>query len=197
MIDLSRFNAFLLVERFKMETGESIRATLIPGEWVSSKDLSDAYFHIPPKLQEVPTVLPQVTSVPVRTGHSPAGLYNACKGSEADGPHKGNQTSPVPGQLADQGPVSGRSPSELSDSGRPDPILRVENKSGEIRTKTCSSVFVCGLQILSRFSPKTHSREMAQTPGFDPTPQVKICFDCKMFDVANWVARLHMRDTFT
>ena len=44
---------------------------------------------------------------------------------------------------------------------------------------------------------------MAPTSGFDPTTQVKTCFDCKMFDVANWVAclkgkivpegRLHMR----
>ena len=29
---------------------------------------------------------------------------------------------------------------------------------------------------------------MAQTSGFDPTSQVKTCFDCKMFDVPNWVA---------
>ena len=44
---------------------------------------------------------------------------------------------------------------------------------------------------------------MAQTPGFDPTPQVKTCFDCKMFDVAIGLlastekmvpeGRLHMR----
>ena len=44
---------------------------------------------------------------------------------------------------------------------------------------------------------------MAQTSGFDPTTQAKTCFDCKMFDVANWIAcsmekmvpegRLHMR----
>ena len=32
---------------------------------------------------------------------------------------------------------------------------------------------------------------MAQTSGFDPTSQVKTCFDCKMFDVTNWVARLN------
>ena len=32
---------------------------------------------------------------------------------------------------------------------------------------------------------------MAQTSGFDPTTQVKTCFDCKMFDVANWVAYLN------
>ena len=52
--------------------------------------------------------------------------------------------------------------------------------------------FVRGLRIPSRFSPcKTHSREMAQTSGFDPTTQVKTCFDYKMFDVANWVASLN------
>ena len=32
---------------------------------------------------------------------------------------------------------------------------------------------------------------MAQTSGFDPMSQVKTCFDCKMFDVANWVASLN------
>ena len=68
-------------------------------------------------------------------------------------------------------------------------VLRVDNKSGEVRTKTNSGVFLRGLRIPSRFSPcKTHSREMAQTSGFDPTTQVKTCFDCKMFEVTNWVA---------
>ena len=32
---------------------------------------------------------------------------------------------------------------------------------------------------------------MAQTSGFDPMTQVKTCFNCKMFDVANWVACLN------
>ena len=84
----------------------------------------------PPKLKEIPKVLPQVTGVPVhlpslRVNHGPSGLYNDCKRSEADGPDKGNETSPVPGRLAYQGPVSGRSTSDHSDSGRPDPVLRV------------------------------------------------------------------------
>ena len=52
----------------------------------------------------------------------------------------------------------------------------MNNKSGKIRTKTYSGVFVRGLRIPSRFSPcKTHSREMAQTSGFDLTTQVKRC----------------------
>ena len=133
----------------------------------------------PPKLKEIPKVLPQVTGVPVhlppfRTSHSPPGLYNDCKGSEAYGPLQRTQTSPIPRQLADQVPVSGGSPSDHSGSGRPNPVLGVDNKSGKIRTKTYSGVFVRGLRIPPRFSHcKTHLREKAQTSGFDPTTQVK------------------------
>ena len=151
----------------------------------------------PSKLKEIPKVLLQVSGVPVhlppiRTNHSPPGLYNDCKESEANGPLQRTQTSPIPGRLADQVPVSGGSPSEHSGGGRPKPVLGLDNKSGKIRTETYSGVFVRGLRIPSRFSPcKTHSREMAQTSGFDPTTQVKTCFDCKMFDVANWVACLN------
>ena len=149
-----------------------------------------------PKFKEVPKVFPQVASVSVhfpslRTSQGPSGLYNDCKRSEAEGPVKGNQTS-VPGRLADLGPVLGRSTSKHSDSCGPNSVLRVDNKSGEVRTKTYLSVFVRGLRVPSRFSPcKPHSREMAQTSEFDPMTQVKTCFDCKMFGVANWVAYLN------
>ena len=138
----------------------------------------------PPKLQEIPQFLPQFTGFPVhlppfRPRHGPTGLYNECKGSETDGRHKGSQVSPVPGRLAYQGPVSGGSTSEHSDCGRPDQVLKVDNKSGEVRTQTVLGVFVCGLRIPPRFSPcKTHPREMAQTSGFDPTLAVKTCFRC-------------------
>ena len=94
--------------------------------------------------------MPQVTGVPVdlppfRTSHSPPGLYNDCKGSEANGPLGETQTSPIPGRLADQVPVSGGSPSEHSGSGRPNPVFGVDNKSGKIRNKANSGVFIRGL----------------------------------------------------
>ena len=47
ILDLSALNWFLKVKTFKMETPESIRLSLQPGEWVTSLDFSDAYFHIP------------------------------------------------------------------------------------------------------------------------------------------------------
>ena len=58
-----------------------------------------------------PEVLPQVSVVPVhlsslRASHTPTGLYNDCKRSEADDPVNRNQTSPVPGLLPYQSPVS-------------------------------------------------------------------------------------------
>ena len=151
----------------------------------------------PSKLKEVPKVLLQGPGVPVhlptfRTGHSPPGLYDDRKGSETNGPLKRTQNSPIPGRLADQVPVSGGISKGHTGSGRPNPILGLDNQPGKIRTETYSGVFVRGLRIPPRFSPcKTHSREMAQTSGFDPTTQVKTCFDCKMFDVSNWVASLN------
>ena len=47
ILDLSHLNLFLKVEKFKMETPETIRTSLQQGEWVTSVDFKDAYFHIP------------------------------------------------------------------------------------------------------------------------------------------------------
>ncbi len=47
VIDLSALNNYLVIPHFKMETAELIRASLQPHEWVTSVDLTDAYFHIP------------------------------------------------------------------------------------------------------------------------------------------------------
>ena len=47
ILDLSKLNLFLKTEKFKMETPETIRTSLQQGEWVTSIDFRDAYFHIP------------------------------------------------------------------------------------------------------------------------------------------------------
>ena len=125
------------------------RTSLIPGEWVSSIDLSDAYLHIPthPNSRKYlrfcyKSQVFQFTSLPFGLATAPPGLYNDCKGSETNGPLQRTQTSPIPGRLADQVPVSGGSPSEHSGSSRPNPVLGVDNKSGKIRTETYSGVFL-------------------------------------------------------
>ena len=131
-----------------METPEFIRTSLIPGEWVSSIDLSDTYLHIPihPNSRKYlrfcyKSQVFQFTSLPFGLVTPPPGLYNDRKGSETNGPLKRTQNSPIPGRLADQVPVSGGSPSEHIGSGRPNSVLGVDNKSGKIRTETYSGVF--------------------------------------------------------
>ena len=47
ILDLSTLNTFLITESFKMETPETIRTSLQAGEWVTSIDFKDTYFHIP------------------------------------------------------------------------------------------------------------------------------------------------------
>ena len=47
ILDLSTLNTFLNTESFKMETPETIRTSLQLGEWVTSIDFKDTYFHIP------------------------------------------------------------------------------------------------------------------------------------------------------
>ena len=47
ILDLSNLNFFLKSEKFKMETPETIRTSLQQGEWITSIDFKDAYFHIP------------------------------------------------------------------------------------------------------------------------------------------------------
>ena len=100
VIDLNRLNSFLVVETFKMETPESIRASLIPGEWVMSMDLSDAPYPHAYSFKEVSAVHPWFSSVPVHfrpfwPSNSPTNPYNDSKVGEADDPHNRDQTSPV------------------------------------------------------------------------------------------------------
>ena len=47
IIDLSVLNTYVKTPTFKMESAESIRASLLPGWWTFSVDLKDAYLHVP------------------------------------------------------------------------------------------------------------------------------------------------------
>ena len=47
VIDLSALNRALIIPSFRMETSEQIMSAVRPGEWLTSLDLTDAYFHVP------------------------------------------------------------------------------------------------------------------------------------------------------
>ena len=150
----------------------------------------------PPKLKEIPKVFPQVTGVPVhlpsfRTSHSPQVFTMIIKEVKLMARSRGLRLHQylhdwlIRSQSRAEAQVNTRAVVDLTQ-----PLGWIINREkSELKS---THVFVRGLRIPSRFSPcKPHSREMAQTSGFDPASQVKTCFDCKMFDVANWVAHLN------
>ena len=47
ILDLSPVNQYVTPMPFKMETAATVMAALSPGEWATSLDLTDAFFHIP------------------------------------------------------------------------------------------------------------------------------------------------------
>ena len=119
---------------------------------------------LPLSLEEVPTVLPRFSSVPVhippsRPSHGPTSLYNDCKGSKADGPHKMSHISPIPGQLAYQGPVPGGDTSKYLNLGRPNTVLGWIINQEKSELKPTQVFFVRGLRIPPRFSPCKPTQE--------------------------------------
>ena len=182
-----------------METPESIRTSLIPEEWVSSTDLSDAYLHTPthPNSRKYlrfcyKSQVFQFTSLPFGLATAPQVFTMIVKEVKLMALSRGLRIHQyldnwlIRSQSQEEAQVNTQTVVDLTQS------LGWIISQKKIRTETYLGVPVRGLRVPSRFSPcKTHSREMAQTPGFDPTPQVKTCFDCKMFDVANWVASLN------
>ena len=198
VIDLSRLNTFLHVEKFKMETPESIRTSLIPGEWVSSIDLSDAYLHIPihPNSRKYlrfcyKAQVFQFTSLPFGLATAPQVFTMIVKEVKlmalSRGPriHQYLDDWLIRSQSQEEAQVNTQAVVDLTQS-----LGWIINQEKSELKPTQVFSFV-GYEYHLDCPCKTHSREMAQTSGFDPTTQVKTCFDCKMFDVSNWVASLH------
>ena len=99
ILDLGNLNLFLKAEKFKMETPETIRTSLQQGEWVTSIDFKDAYFHIP--IQEISEISCPGSDLTVQSPtlwsvHSTLGVYCGSKGGETDGQPQGYKDPPVP-----------------------------------------------------------------------------------------------------
>ena len=72
-----------------------------------------------------------------------------------------------------------------------DTVLRVDNKSGEVRSQPTQVFLFAGYEFHLDLALVNPLREMTQFSGFDPTLKVKHLFNFRMFDVVNWVACLN------
>ena len=101
VIDLSSLNKFLAIPKFKMDTPESIQASLRKGEWVTSIELTDAYLHVPIHTQSQKYlrfhhkgVTYQFVSLPF--GLAAAPLVFTSQGGKTISTTTRNQATPIP-----------------------------------------------------------------------------------------------------
>ena len=164
VIDLSWLNQFLRIARFKMETPESIRASLNTGEWVTSIDLQDAYLHIPihPRSRKYlrfahRSHIYQFTSLPFGPAPAPQVFTMIVKEVKLVALSRGIRIH----QYLDDWLI--RDQSQHKSGGKPDQISRLDNKSGQVGVDSNSSVLFRGIRIPSELSPcKAHSGEVAK-----------------------------------
>ena len=139
----------------------------------------------PPKHKEEHTVLPRFTGVPVhrplfRPSHSPAGIYNDCKVSEAAGPPKGIRFHQYLDDwliraLSLEEAYSGKANTQTVEDLTHPLGLKINQEKSKLKLTQV-------LRIPPRFSPcKTYSREMAQTSEFDRMLKVKTCLTGRCF----------------
>ena len=150
-----------------METLASVRASLIPGKWVSLIDLSDAYLHIPihPNSRKYlrfchRSQVFQFTFLPFGLAMAPQVFTMIVKEVKLMALSRGIRLHQylddwlIRAQSQEEAKVDTQTVADLTQS-----LGWIVN---QVRTKANSGVFLRGLRIPSRFSPcKTHSREIA------------------------------------
>ena len=178
ILDLSKLNLFLKVEKFKMETPETIRTSLQQGEWVTSVDFKDAYFHIPIQEQSRKYLRFHVQGRTYQFKALPFGLSTAplecvSKGGQADGHTQGYKDPPVPRQLVGESQI----PSNLSPTHRNlnqnVPGLRLVGEYREIRAGTQTSLRLCRLPVRPQVRPgQTNPGPVAKPSGQNTSTSV-------------------------
>ena len=95
-----------------METPETISTSLQQGEWVTSVDFKDAYFHIPTQEQSrkyleisCPGSDIPIQSTALWSVHSTHGVHSHSKGGETDGHTHGYKNPPVPRRLVGESQI--------------------------------------------------------------------------------------------
>ena len=171
ILDLSALNKFLSVKTFKMETPETIRLSLQKGEWVTSLDFSDAYFHIPVHVKSRKYLrFHSVQGSSLWPLHSSNGVHLCGQRGQVNGSIPGYKNPPVPRRLVDSSPYQRILPPGHSIPPRPLPGVGLDSQPPKVRTRTQTDFRVRGLQV--RSLSRTGLTDSEQV-GFDP-PKVGI-----------------------
>ena len=172
ILDLSKLNKFLETQTFKMETPETIRTSLQTGEWVTSIDFKDAYFHFPIISQVHAFSYPRqdlsIQSTTLWPVHGSHGVHSDSQRGQVASHGTGYKDLPVPRRLVGQSQVP---PSLSSTDTKPSNTLqgpRMVGKRGKVRTGTQTDFQFRRLPVrLEGRQGQTYPRTLAESAGQD------------------------------
>ena len=166
ILDLSTLNTFLNTESFKMETPETIRTSLQAGEWVTSIDFKDAYFHIPIQSRKYMRFhlqgwSYQFKALPFGLSTAPMEFTVVARG-QTHGTSEGYKDPLVPRQLAGESLYPQHLSPAYSNPGHTLSGTRVAGEQGKIRTGPQTGLQLCRLPVrLERGQGQTNRRTLA------------------------------------
>ena len=152
-----------------METSETIRTSLQQGEWVTSIDFKDAYFHIPIQEQSRKYLIfhvhgqkISVQSTAICTFHSSHGVYGYSKGGKTDGHAQGYKDPPVPRRLLGESQIPPNLSPAYTGYSEDVPGTGLAGEFRKIRASSQASLQLCRLPVLSQVqSCPTDTRPVA------------------------------------
>ena len=153
ILDLSNLNKYLKTQSFKMETPETIRTSLQTGEWVTSIDFKDAYFHIPIQSQskkymhfhkQDKAYHFKALSFGLSTAH---GVHCSGQRGQVSCTAKGYKNPPVPRRLVGHSQIPPNLSPTYKDTNIPLSGIRLASEQREIRTGTETSIRFCRLPV--------------------------------------------------
>ena len=160
ILDLSNLNQFLKVEKFKMETPETIRTSLLQGEWVTSVDFKDAYFHIPIQEQSrkylrfrVQDRTYQFKALPFGLSTAPMEFTVVPKEVKLNGHTQGYKNPPVPRQLVGESQIPPNLSPTYPNACQNMPGSRLVGEFGKIRTGAQTNLQLCRLPVRPQVRP--------------------------------------------
>ena len=191
IINLKFLNNHIVKEKFKMETQRAIRKALTQGDWVTPKDLKDAYFSCSGLAdgQEISPVHSSPGSLPVQgptvqSDICASGILQCNRDSRSNCPSTKHQSSFIPGRLAPQSTILPKMSPRYCNNPASNQQPRIHHQRREVRTSSDATVFIPGRRLrpgagsspshTSKISSNRNSLriiEKASSSGSSPHPQ--------------------------
>ena len=180
-----------------METPETIRASLQQGEWITSIDFKDAYFHIPIQEQSRKYLRFHVQGQTYQFKALPFGLstvYCGSKGGQTDGYTQGCKDPPVPRQLVGESRILSSLPPTHARTSTDMPEVRLDSKLGKIRTGAQTNLQFRRLPVRpeGRLGP-AYTGPVADPPGENLGSPVLTDLSGPAVLVPDWPANSHRK----